>query len=182
MLEIEGESYYDAAEAARELKCSPRQVQRYAESGRLPRRRLGRKDYYPVRLVEMLADDLGVDKLPAIPGPPEIVPSNELMLRVDGLIGRLDQLSAALVEAEARARAAEAQLRLLPPPEEAARLRDERDGARVELAATKAERDALRAELSALRAPRPWYTLPAVWLGIFLLVALVAVVILALMR
>ena len=168
MLEIDGETYLDSSEAAAVLKCSPRQVQRYAESGRLPRRRMGRKDYYASRMVEMLADDLGVRDLPAAPPPPEIVPSGELLQRVEILMN-------ALIEAERRATAAETLLKQLPPPDETSELR-------ANLAEARAERDALRAELGRLQAPRPWYTLPIVWLGLALALSLVIVLVLSLMR
>ena len=168
MLEIEGETYLDAAEAAQVLRCSSRQVQRYAESGKLPRRRMGRKDYYSRRMVDMLADDLGVSDLPAPPQPPQIVPSGELLVRVEALTN-------ALIDAERRATTAEVQLRQLPPPGESAELR-------ANLAAAEAERDALRAELGRMTAPRPWYSSPVVWLGLALALALVIVLVLALVR
>jgi hypothetical protein len=129
---------------------------------------MGRKDYYASRLVEMLADDLGVGDLPAAPLPPEIVPSSALLQRVEFLMN-------ALIETERRATAAETLLKQLPPPDETIQLR-------TSLAEARAERDALRAELGRLQAPRLWYTLPVVWLGLALALSLIILLVLSIMR
>jgi hypothetical protein len=63
------QTWLTAADAAKVLRVSARQVHRYAELGQLVTRRAGRRVLFSAESVAKLADELAVDYRPA-PAPP----------------------------------------------------------------------------------------------------------------
>jgi DNA-binding transcriptional MerR regulator len=58
------QNWLTAGDAAKILKCSPRQVHRYGETGQLVTRRAGRRVLFAADSVAQLADELQVDYRP----------------------------------------------------------------------------------------------------------------------
>lgn len=75
-------TWLTAADAAKILKCSVRQVHRYGELGQLVTRRAGRRVLFSAESVATLADDLAVDYRPPPPPPRDLAP----------MIGAIEQL------------------------------------------------------------------------------------------
>lgn len=158
-----------AATQAR-LRRSDRQLRRYVESGALrTKRTAGGRVLYRAEDVARLAGQLDAEAGPPPAAVAEIVPSSDLARRVE-------ELTDALIAAERRAVAAEAALRLLPPPQEAQALK-------AEAAQARAEADGLRALLGEVQggARRAWLV-AAVLLVLVLLLAGGLVLVLALGR
>lgn len=128
-----------AQAAAAVLNRSDRQLRTYAQQGRLRTRRRGPGGRVEYRAADVyaLAAELSPDATPPRVEIAEIVPSNELARRVEAL-------TTALLEAQARAERAETALRLLPPPDEARRLAADAEAARADAAALRAELGATR--------------------------------------
>lgn len=155
-----------AATQAR-LRRSDRQLRRYVEAGTLrTKRTTGGRVMYRAEDVERLAAGLDTTAGPPPATVAEVVPSSDLARRVEELTG-------ALIDAERRAVAAEAALRLLPPPQEAQALR-------AEAAEARAEAEGLRRLLQAVEggARRAW-AVAAVLLVLVVLLTLGLVLVLA---
>jgi hypothetical protein len=92
------ENWLTAADAAKVLKCSARQVHRYAEAGQLVTRRAGRRVLFSSESVAKLADELAVDYRPA-PAPgrdlaPMIDAIEQMQRRdqtIDERLGRIEK-------------------------------------------------------------------------------------------
>lgn len=68
------EIWLTAADAAKVLRVTPRQVHRYGEQGQLVTRRAGRRTLFSAASVAKLADDLAVDIRPPAPQSRELIP------------------------------------------------------------------------------------------------------------
>ena len=69
------ETWLTAADAAKVLRVTPRQVHRYAEHGQLVTRRAGRRTLFSAASVAQLADDLAVDIRPPAAQSRDLIPS-----------------------------------------------------------------------------------------------------------
>lgn len=152
------------------LRRSDRQIRNYASQGRIKSRRrgpAGRVEYHRLD-VEQLAAELRVEHDRPRVEVAEIVPAVQLQATVERLY---DQLR----DAEQRAERAETALRLLPPPTEARRLEVEAAEARVQV-------ESLRAQLAQSEGTSRAWQRATLILAAVTLAALVAVVLLALLR
>jgi hypothetical protein len=164
------DEWMTAAGAAATLNRSDRQLRTYVQQGKLHTRRRGPGGRVEYRAADVyaLASELGPGDTPPRVETAEIVPSSALARRVD-------ELTNALLDAQARAERAETALRLLPPPDEA-------QAWRVELAEQRAQAQGLRAELAAAQgAGRIAWRLVAALVALAALLAL-GLVLLALFR
>lgn len=156
--------------AAAILNRSDRQLRTYTTQGRLRTRRRGpggRVEYHAGD-VYRLAAELDPSATPPRVEIAEIVPSSQLARRVE-------ELTNALLDAQSRAERAETALRLLPPPEDAAAWRAERDAARAEVAALRE----LLAQMKGSSRALVWISIA---LALVAVLAVAAVVVLALVR
>ena len=164
------DEWMTAQGAAATLNRSDRQLRTYVQQGKLQTRRRGPGGRVEYRAADVyaLAAELGPSDAPPRVETAEIVPSSALARRVD-------ELTNALLDAQARAERAETALRLLPPPEEA-------QAWRAELAEQRATAQGLRAELAAAHgAGRIAWRLVAALVALAALLAL-GLVLLALFR